>query len=163
MDGQIWRHFSTQPVRRHKPVKNGIFCSFWAIFGLFVSEKGLQRPVTKIFIKAKSRGYQWKIYVQSQIWRHFHTQPAMDLRTLKMSHFKWFWGTLGIQKTLYPTNKYPYWPIVGFYNAKRSPGNYQTSSRGSNFFGPSGIFPNAGPLCTLKSYLETWVPTTVCI
>ena len=58
VDGQIWRHFSTQPARRHKPVKNGIFCPFWAIFGLFVSEKGLQRPVTKIFIKAKSRGFQ---------------------------------------------------------------------------------------------------------
>ena len=57
VDGQIWRHFSTQPVRRHKPVKNGIFWPFWAIFGLFVSEKGLQRPASEISIKPKSRGF----------------------------------------------------------------------------------------------------------
>ena len=48
----------------------------------------------------------------------------------------------------YPAKKYPYWPVAGFYNAKMSPGNYLSASRGLKFFGSSGIFPNAGPLCT---------------
>ena len=57
VDGQFWRHFSTQPVGRLKPVKNGTFWPFLAKFGLFVSEKGHRCPATEIFIKAKSRGF----------------------------------------------------------------------------------------------------------
>ena len=57
MDGQFWRYFSTQPVGRLKPVKNGTFWPFLAKFGLFVSEKGNGCPATEIFIKAKSRGF----------------------------------------------------------------------------------------------------------
>ena len=57
VDGQFWRHISTQPVSRLKPVKNGTFWPFLAKFGLFVSEKGHRCPATEIFIKAKSRGF----------------------------------------------------------------------------------------------------------